>query len=871
MPKVLIIAEKPSVAREIAEALLGRKPTSGNVFVGKAPDGAEVTIAAARGHLMELAKPEAYSSIHGKDYGRWNVVDLPILPGVGWDFLQVPRGDSRELVETLTKLAEAHSGQEIVNACDAGREGELIFRKLLAEFTYERTVTKLGRMWFSSMTGEAIKESYLKRQPLAKYDGLARAGYARDEADWLVGMNMTVLATKTLPRGGGDWKVWSVGRVQTPTLALIVERDLAIEHFTTEAFFEVYAQFDGLEAKAVLDSLVASPDRAKLLGAPRISEDREKKAFWSRDLASRYVASATAVSPYKASDKASEKASTVLPLNLQEAQKVMFKKFGLSATDTLEVLQKLYEHKLLSYPRTDSRYFPEDMRAAIYQNTADALAGVAARFPKLHLSSQVLQSRAVADKSRAFNSKEVSDHYALCPTGQIDALGSLNEIEFKAYLSVLQATLMALDEPCRTAVVTRRFMQQGGTGPYAPAEFRAVAEKVIVPGWTRWAKKETTAKADLPELPATKVVPIGEATIRDLKTNPPKPFGDDTLLTAMENAGSHFAADEVQEGVDAEALAEVMKGRGIGTAATRAAIIKTLETRRYIERQQKRLVATEHGRMLIQSMNKLDPNTTSAAMTAEWELVLKRMENGEKVSREDFLDGLLQQFLKTKETFMAASTRGTGASGLVDGVPMAGVVCPKSKQPILDRGTAFEAPGFKSVLFWKTGFGRTWTADEFVQLLQGVIAGKPVTFTGLKTKTGREYAAALTIDPQANKITFFEPNEKVKGVKCPKKGTATEDHGNHWIAPGWPKLKLFKTAFGKQWTLADYIAVLEANHKGAPIVVRGLMSKAGKSYEATLIAGAEKWELRFADRAPSAPARPADTSSDESWESARPA
>lgn len=872
MPKVLIIAEKPSVARDIAGALLGKKPTTGNVFTGKGPDGCDLTISAARGHLMELAKPEAYNDVHGKDYGKWIVGDLPILPRPGWRFIQTPRGDAKDLVESLKKLGAAHTGQEIVNACDAGREGELIFRKVLQELPVDRKATKYGRMWFSSMTEEAIKESYLKRQPLAKYNGLARAGYARDEADWFVGMNMTVLATKTLPRGGGDWKVWSVGRVQTPTLALIVERDLAIESFATEAFFEVYANFDGLEAKAVLDNIMDSPDRAKLLGAPKISEDRDKKAFWSRDLAERYAASAQAAPSYNASDKASEKSSSVLPLNLQEAQKVMFKRFGLAAEETLAVIQKLYEtHKLVSYPRTDSRYFPEDMRAQIHQFTADALAGVAARFPKLHLSAQAIMPRATSDKSKAFYSKGVSDHYALCPTGQTDALGNLNEIEFKAYLSILQATLMALDEPCRTAVVTRRFQQQGGTGPYAPAEFLAKAEKVVTLGWTRWQKKEESVKAVLPALADSKMDALGSITVRDLKTNPPKPFGDDTLLTAMENAGSRFTTSEGQEGLDAEALAEVMKGRGIGTAATRASIIRTLEGRRYIERQQKKLVATEHGRMLIQSMNKLDPATTSAAMTAEWEIVLRRMENGEKVSREEFLDGLLQQFLKTKDIFMAATTRSTGPSGLVDGTPIHGTLCPKAKQPILDRGVAFESPGFPGVLLWKTGFGKTWTVEEFVSLLKGVVAGKPVTFTGLISKAGRVYEAPLAIDPESGKIAFADVSEKVKGVKCPKKGTLIEDHGNYWVAAGWPKLKLYKSAFGRNWTLEQYLDVLAGNLRGQPAVVTGLVSKAGKDYEATLVAGpaAERWELQFADRGAPRPAAAAVGYPDESWETAK--
>ncbi|MBP7373433.1 MAG: hypothetical protein KA923_11430, partial [Opitutaceae bacterium] len=205
--KILIVAEKPSVALDLARALLGVKEEGGKLFRGRTPLGDELTITCAAGHFLQLAKPEAYDAVHGKQYGKWRIADLPILPKPGWDFDEVPREKAERSLETLCGHLRAHEGGEIVNACDAGREGELIFRKILRHSGVDCTKTTLSRMWMQEMTEKAFRDAYRGRRPLSERDGLGEAGYTRDQADWLSGMNKTVLATKTLPRGTDNWRV----------------------------------------------------------------------------------------------------------------------------------------------------------------------------------------------------------------------------------------------------------------------------------------------------------------------------------------------------------------------------------------------------------------------------------------------------------------------------------------------------------------------------------------------------------------------------------------------------------------------------------------------------------------------------------------
>ncbi len=838
--KILIVAEKPSVALDIAKALLGVKEESGKFFKGRTPLGDELTVTCAAGHFLQLAKPEAYDAVHGKQFGKWRIADLPILPKAGWDFDEVPRQKAERSLEVLCGHLRAHEGGEIVNACDAGREGELIFRKILKHAGVDGAKTTLSRMWMQEMTEKAFRDAYRNRRPLSERDGLGEAGYTRDQADWLSGMNKTVLATKTLPRGTGNWRVWSVGRVQTPTLALIYERDRAIAFFKPQNFWEVYGVFDGVVAKADLDAYAAAEHRAKLLGKPQIMEDRDRKAFWSEELAVKFTAAAKNPDTYLVKDTASQRTERPpLPFDLQEASKYFSKKFGWTAAHSLEVLQSLYEDlKLISYPRTDSRYFPDsdEMRQKVCDGVRAAHAWIQEKHPKAHLATQALRTDEEMGKAKAFRNTE-SDHYALHPLADTSRLTRANRDQLLAWMAITQACLIALDEPLKAKVVTRRWEQKDATGDYAPCIFRTARENILAPGWTRWVKDDGDTKAPpaMPDL--VKEQALERTEIKTLETNPPKPYDDATILSAMGYAGATIDESTLTP-EHLEELLEAMKDRGLGTPATRAAIIETLLERGFIERKGRWIVSTQNGRALIRSLKKIDPAAVSAQQTAEMEYELSRMERGKSsYTRATFLDTLLAQFVAVAERYKAASTRLGEAERpeLVDGTPTP-ILCPKSGQPILDRGAAWEAPGFPGTLLWKECFGRRWTAEEFRELLEAVAAGKPRNYENLATRSGRTYAAMLGLDAESHKIVIVEPEaKKVKGIKCPKCDKLLLDRGAYFESPGFPGVRFWKNAFGRTWAPEDVLRLIRGVVDKAPAEFTDLVSQRTKNtYSARL-------------------------------------
>ncbi len=848
--KILIVAEKPDVARSIALALLGRKYEGIGPHRGQLPTGEEVTVVSGRGHLFELAPPEHYDP----KYGRWNVHDIPIVPTPGsngkWNFHQIEREDGARYLQILREQIAAHQGEEIVNACDAGREGEVIFRKIMRGCG-AKPETRYSRVWAQETTETGLRDAFAQRAPSSTRNGLGQAGFTRDEADWLVGMNVTVLAQKTLPRGQGKWKVWSVGRVQTPTLALVDTRDRLIANFRPQPFWEAYGVFDGLEAKADLDAYAASPDRPKLLGAPEVNTEREKKVFWNKAKAENFAAAAREPATYEVAEKKSTRTGKPpLPLNLQEVQKLCARQRGLTGTQTLAVLQDLYEtRKLLSYPRTDSRHLPTKLRDKLHGDLTAVLDHLKNTQPTLHLSSQPMMPAEIAVKSRAFDDSKISDHYGIVPTGQTQSINDLTPDERFVFLAVLKATLMALDEPSRAAVLTRVYTQQGATGPYAPAVFKVTREEVEHPGFLRWEKPDAKKDRKPPLVPIVDGKSrISEVQLKQSQTNPPDPYRDDTLLDAMLYAGESFDADNPDE---AEAMIDILKDKGIGTPATRANIIDTLVERGFLERQGKNIVTTENGRLLIRELSKRVPEFLSAKLTAEWELVLKQMELGTAaLNRVQFLDALLEKILLMKAAFIKTSQRllDDGESvPITAGTPVADVVCPKSGQPLLDRGPFFEAAGWPGLRLWKRAFGREFTAAEYVALLAAVMAGKPYHAAGLKSGTGRAYEADIGVDAEGTKLCLVLPEPtKVKGVKCPKTGKLLLDHGTYFIAPGWPKVRLYKQAFGRAFTAADYVPILQGWETGVIITVDGLVSaKSGKTYSAKLILDPETGRIRL--------------------------
>ena len=512
------------------------------------------------------------------------------------------------------------------------------------------------------------------------------------------------------------------------------------------------------------------------------------------------------------------------------------------------ILQRLYDAKLISYPRTDCRHLRVDMKDKLYAALVEVHACLQAIRPALHLSQQELMPKEVAVASRAFDDQQVEGHYGLVPTGEVDGLAALTGNDLLAYLTVVQTTLMALDEAAKYRGVTRRYTQDGGAGVYAPAVFKAMREQIDFPGFNRWVKRESKAAGALPPIAESQFLEV--VTLKELTTKPPEHFTDATLLDAMRYAGETFDDDLPEE--QREALVEVMKDKGIGTAATRASIIEKILLRGFAGREKARILSTENGRLLCRELTPRAPSLLSAKLTGEWELILKKMErNATPMTRPEFLDALLANVVSMKEGFIKGSSRpglNEPVIPVTAGTPVVGAICPKSKAALLDRGPIFEAPGWPGVRLWKSAYGRAWEAPDFVALLECQIAGKPFHATGLRSATGnRSYEADLVIDEAQKKLVIFTPEpSKVKGVKCPKSGKLMLDCGGYFAAPGWPGVKLWKNAFGKLFTAGDYVPVLQGWKDGAPIDVSGLVSaKSGKAYTAKIVLDEQAGKIKL--------------------------
>lgn len=330
---------------------------------------------------------------------------------------------------------------------------------------------------------------------------------------------------------------------------------------------------------------------------------------------------------------------------------------------------------------------------------------------------------------------------------------------------------------------------------------------------------------------------LAATEIKKLETNPPKPYDDATILSAMEYAGATIDESSMTP-EHLEELLEAMKDHGLGTPATRAAIIETLLERGFIERKGRWLITTQNGRALIRGLKKIDPAAVSAKQTAEMEYELKKMERGKSsYTRGTFLDTLLGQFLEVAERYKATSTRLGEAERpeLVAGTATE-VLCPKSAQPILDRGAAWEAPGFAGTLLWKECFGRRWTSEDFRELLAAVAAGKPKSYDDLTTRSGRIYSAMLGLDAETHKVVIIEPEaKKVKGMKCPKCDKLLLDRGAYFESPGYPGVRFWKNAFGRTWPAEDVVRLIQGVVDQAPVEFTDLVSqRTQKPYSAKL-------------------------------------
>ncbi|MCI5678549.1 MAG: DNA topoisomerase III [Bacteroidales bacterium] len=645
MGKILVIAEKPSVARDIAKVLIANQKGDGCLI------GEKYIVSWAVGHLVTLAEPEEYDP----KYKKWNFSTLPILPE---EMKLKAIAQTRSQLKVLHKWMHSKEIDSLICATDSGREGELIFR-----YIYEITkCTKpFERLWISSMTEEAIKEGFATLKDGREYDLLYTSAKCRSEADWLVGMNATRAYTLRYDA------LLSIGRVQTPTLAIIVDRQKEIDAFVAEDYFEVQADFGGYTGMWI--------DKEE---HTRIEKEETAKAVVEK--VSGKNARITKV------EKEEKKMPPPLLYDLTELQRDCNKKFGFSAKKTLDIAQSLYEkRKMITYPRTDSRYLSDDMKGKV-RNTIKRLQELEAYAPYAQpLTENISFTKRIIDNSK------VTDHHAIIPTDAKLRLDSLTEEEDKVF-SLVAARFLAVFYPYYRYETTKVYAEAEGErflskGTVVLEEGWQAVEKALTPAAAAKKKKKDEEEQKLPALTEGKERKIEKATVQKKKTKPPTPYTESSLLSAMENAG-RFVEDE--------ALKEQMKDSGLGTPATRAAIIERLLTVGYIVRKGKTLVPTEKGRKLIEVV----PNEMrSPQTTGKWEKGLSSIAKG-NMTEERFMASIRRyvQFLiqdaasgrRADVVFPEEQIRGKKRKNNVFGK------CPICGRDILENTKSFYCAGWKS-------------------------------------------------------------------------------------------------------------------------------------------------------------------------------
>lgn len=682
MHRKVLVAEKPSVARDLARFLGATQRGEGTIA------GQGWTVTWAIGHLAELKPPDEYDPT----LKRWSLESLPFVPE---RFELRPTGDDgarRQLATVLRLVADA---DELVCATDAGREGELIFRYLLD--LAGCPARPFQRLWLSSLTEDAIRAAFARLAPGSAYENLHAAARSRAEADWIVGINGTRAQTVRHGQvGSGPRVLWSVGRVQTPVLALIARRDDEIRTFRAETFFELRTLYRDARFAFAGERFAAREPAEAALATARAHPLRIDRVECKRE---------THAPP--------------LLHDLTALQRDLNVRFGFPAAHTLKLAQDLYEKKLLTYPRTDSRHLPRAMHAPIVATLESLRAWRGERIALLDLTALPL-------RPRVFDDGKVSDHHAIVPTGKLqDGLGEDEQRVFDAVATRLVQVFL----PHREEDVTVVLASAG------PLPFRARGVRLVEAGWSQLEPREpqkargkARAKAktadaappgeangpdddEVQELPDFVVGESGphEPSLHEGTTKPPRPYTENTLLGAMETAGRL---------VDDDALREALKARGLGTPATRASILETLLSRGYVQREKKNLRITDLGRYLVATV--ADPLLKSPELTGEWEQKLKEIEAG-RATRPAFMTEIVAY-----------------ARQLVAGpapLPRDGLgTCPRCQATVIEGKAGYGCSRWQDgchFVLWKEYRGATITPQLARVLLARRVHTVPLPLTGL--------------------------------------------------------------------------------------------------------------------------------------------
>jgi DNA topoisomerase-3 len=732
MSKKLIIAEKPSVAGDIARAL-GGFTRKGDYY-----EADEYVLSSAVGHLLTLTLPEE----HDVKKGKWSFARLPVIPP---HFELAPIEKSEPRLNLLLKLLKRKDVTGIVNACDAGREGELIFRYIAQ---YAKTKKPVERLWLQSMTQGAIREGFETLRKDKDLLPLADAAKSRSEADWLVGINGTRAMTAFNSKEGGFY-LTTVGRVQTPTLAILVEREEKIRAFQARDYWEVHARFGakgGEYPGRWFDPAFKKDDDA----------ERKQERLWSREQAEALAAACSGKTGIASEETKPSTSASPLLYDLTSLQRDANGRFGFSARGTLALAQALYEkHKALTYPRTDSRALPEDYVATV-KKTMETLGQSKDYGPH---AKAVLKGGWVKANKRIFDNSKISDHFAIIPT--LQAPGNLSEPEQKLYDLVVRRFL-AVFHPAAEFLQTTRITTVG------ESQFRTDGRVMVSAGWMAvYGKSLGDETETLPAITEGEKVRVASVEATGHQTRPPARYTEATLLSAMEGAGKLVEDDE---------LRDAMGTKGLGTPATRAATIEGLIREEYLHRNGRELVPTPKAFSLMFALHMLGiVELASPELTGEWEHKLRLMEQG-KLTRDAFM-AEIQALVKNTVNIIK--------HGEIPDVVYAtvSVPCPKCGGVVQENYRKFQCQKCDFAI-WKVTSGREWSPEEIAELITQRKVGP---LTGFRSRMGKPFSAVMKLSDEFKAEFDFgqgdesEPPPDFSGQaplgNCPKCSARVFEHG----------------------------------------------------------------------------------------------
>jgi DNA topoisomerase-3 len=840
MGKALIIAEKPSVAADIAKALGG--------FVKKDDlfESDQYVLSSAVGHLLELCLPEDAEVKRGK----WSFAHLPVIPS-HFDLRPIEKSAPR--LGLLLRVIKRKDVDRLINACDAGREGELIFRNIVRHANARQPIQ---RLWLQSMTPASIREGFAALREDASMRPLADAAVCRSESDWLVGINGTRAMTAFNSKTGG-FHLTTVGRVQTPTLAIVVEREEKIKNFVPRDYCELHATFAAQAGEYAGRWFDPEFSRAKKDNDPDLKPER----IWDRAKAEA-IRQKCLGKPGVVTEE-SKPASQLSPLlyDLTSLQRDANSRIGFSAKNTLGLAQGLYErHKVLTYPRTDARALPEDYIPTV-KSTLQMLGGTAyARF-----AAEILQKQWVRPDKRIFNNAKISDHFAIIPTSL--APKNLNEAEQKLYDMVARRFLAVFYPAAEFLLSTRitRVLEEA---------FKTEGKVMLQAGWMSVYGKEVQTEDQSPRLvpvQPNEIVRTEKIEVVATQTKPPARYTEATLLSAMEGAGKL---------VEDEELREAMSQKGLGTPATRAAIIEGLLYEKYLLRNLRELQPTPKAFSLITLLRGLEiPELSSPELTGDWEFKLRQMERGQ-LGRPEFM-----REIQDMTRNIVAKAKGHESDTVPGDFGQLQTPCPKCGAVIKENYKKFQCQKCDFSL-WKIVAGRQMEISEVDELITKRVLGP---LQGFRSKTGRPFAAIIKLNPEFKpEFDFGQQDEQSAAAaaaldftgrepvgKCPSCGAPVYEEGMNYICEKNARRQgcAFRTGKVILQRPIEREQVQKLLATGRTGLLDKFISKKGRPFKAFLVVGPEgKVGFEFEPRQarPSGPSKPREAAPKEDLTGAEP-